>query len=95
MALNPSGGNVGIGTTNPGAKLDVAGNVKISGPGASMTFPDNTVQSTAWNGTTCGGDYAESVDVTGEREVYSPGDVLVIDPKVSGKFAKSVFPPNR
>ncbi len=52
MRLDPSG-NVGIGTINPGAMLDVAGNVKISGSGASLTFPDGTVQSTAYVGTTC------------------------------------------
>ncbi len=31
LLLNPSGGNVGIGTTDPGAKLHVAGDVKIGG----------------------------------------------------------------
>jgi hypothetical protein len=72
-------GNVGIGTTAPGAKLDVAGNVKLSAAGSSITFPDGTVQSTAWAGTLCGGDYAESVNVTGERSSYEPGDVLVIN----------------
>ncbi|WP_263409591.1 hypothetical protein [Terriglobus tenax] len=54
-----------------------------------MTFPDNTVQSTAWNGTTCGGDYAESVDVAGDRKTYEPGDVLVIDPEHESGFLKS------
>ncbi|WP_263418058.1 hypothetical protein [Terriglobus albidus] len=88
-------GNVGIGTTSPAAKLDVNGSVKISGSGASMTFPDSTVQSTAWNGTTCGGDYAESVDVTGDRKAYEPGDVLVIDRTASGKFAHSTTPYSR
>jgi len=83
-------GNVGIGTTNPGAKLEVSGNLKLSsGSGASITFQDGTTQSTAFTGVLCGGDYAESVDVTGSRSSYEPGDVLVIDPNAPGKFLKA------
>lgn len=38
--LNPSGGNVGVGTTTPGAKLEVAGDIKTSAPsgGTSATW---------------------------------------------------------
>jgi hypothetical protein len=86
-------GNVGIGTTNPGAKLEVDGNLQLTaGSGASLTFQDGTVQSTAWTGTACGGDYAESVDVSGDRTHYEPGDVIVIDTSAPGKFLKSVAP---
>ena len=89
MNIN-STGNVGIGTTNPGAKLEVSGNLKLSsGSGASITFQDGTTQSTAFTGVLCGGDYAESVDVTGSRSSYEPGDVLVIDPNAPGKFLKA------
>jgi outer membrane lipoprotein-sorting protein len=42
-----SGGNVGIGTATPGALLEVAGNVKISGTGSTLTFPDGSTQRTA------------------------------------------------
>jgi hypothetical protein len=91
MATN--GGNTGIGTTSPGAKLEVNGNVKLtSGSGASITYADGTTQSTAWTGTTCGGDYAESVDVTGDRTHYEPGDVLVIDEGLEGNFLKAAEP---
>jgi len=70
--------------------LQVNGNVKLgSGSGASITFADGTVQSTAYTGVTCGGDYAESVDVSGGRTNYEPGDVLVIDPATPGRFLKS------
>lgn len=31
VALNGASGNVGIGTTNPGARLDVAGEIKVNG----------------------------------------------------------------
>src|SRR5260370_16512423 len=46
MRLSPSG-NVGIGTTSPTQKLEVAGNVKISGPGNALIFPDSTMQTSA------------------------------------------------
>ena len=39
-----------------------------------------------------GGDFAESVDVTGNRAKYEPGDVLVIDANSPGRFLKSVEP---
>jgi hypothetical protein len=88
-----SGGNVGIGNTSPGAKLEINGNLKLSaGSGASLTFADGTVQSTAYTGISCGGDYAESIDVVGDRVNYAPGDVLVIDPDAPGKFVKSAEP---
>uniref|UniRef100_A0A372IJD4 Uncharacterized protein n=1 Tax=Paracidobacterium acidisoli TaxID=2303751 RepID=A0A372IJD4_9BACT len=84
---------MGIGTTNPGAPLEVDGNVKLTAnSGASITFQDGTTQSTAYTGVTCGGDYAESVDVSGDRKHYGPGDVLVIDPGHPGKFLKSAEP---
>ena len=40
-------GNVGIGTTNPQAKLEVNGNLRFTA--------DGSVQSTAWTGVLCGG----------------------------------------
>jgi hypothetical protein len=70
--------------------LTVQGNLSLSSTsGAHITFADGTVQSTAYTGVTCGGDYAESVDVTGDRTNYEPGDVLVIDPAAPGRFLKA------
>lgn len=85
--------NVGIGTLSPGVKFELNGNMKpTAGSGASIIFADGTQQTTAWTGIICGGDYAESVDVTGDRRSFSPGDVLVIDPESPGKFLKSGDP---
>lgn len=93
LNINKGTGNVGIGTTSPGAKLEVDGNVKLtSGSGASITFADGSQQTTAWTGALCGGDYAESVDVTGKRARYEPGDVLVVDPQSPDQFAESAAP---
>jgi hypothetical protein len=87
-----SSGNIGMGTVSPGVKLEIVGAVKLTGGGASITFADGTVQSTAYTGVICGGDYAESVDVMGGRTSYEPGDLLVIDPKAPGRFLKSANP---
>ena len=86
-------GTVGIGTSTPNSTLEVNGNITLTqGSGASIKFPDGTVQSTAWTGSLCGGDYAEAVDVSGDRAHYAPGDVLVIDSNNPGRFLKSVEP---
>ena len=57
-----------------------------------MTFQDGSVQTVAWNGVLSGGDYAESVDVAGDRGQYEPGDVLVIDHESEKLFLKSSEP---
>jgi len=71
----------------------LGGNLKLTtGAGASITFSDSTMQSTAWTGVLSGGDYAESVDVTGDRAAFEPGDLLVIDAKAHGRFQKASTP---
>jgi hypothetical protein len=96
-------GDVGIGTTSPGAtdpnaKLEVSGgdivlsSTSTNPPPYGIVFADGTKQTTAFNPALCGGDYAESVDVTGKRASFTPGDVLVIDPGHPGKFLKSAQP---
>lgn len=88
-----AGGNVGVGTGSPGTKLEVNGSIKLTaGSGAMLTFSDGTTQSTAWTGALCGGDYAESVDASGERIRYEAGDVLVVDPDSDENVMKSAEP---
>jgi hypothetical protein len=55
LALNPLGNNVGIGTTQPGAKLDVAGNLNITG---SATKPG-------------GGSWSSTSDIRLKKSVQS------------------------
>lgn len=88
LALTSSG-NVGIGTTSPAYRLDVAGQIRTSN---GVVYADGTQQTTAWTGVLCGGDYAESVDVTGNRLKYEPGDVLVVDSNAPGRFLKGSTP---
>ncbi len=92
VAVIEPGGNVGIGTTTPGAMLEVHGNVLLSAAGATITFADGTPQSTAWTGVLCGGDYAESVGMSDDRTHYESGDLIVVDADSPGKFLKSVEP---
>jgi hypothetical protein len=46
MSINQVG-NVGIGTTAPVEKVEVVGNLKLSGAGNGILFPDGTKQTTA------------------------------------------------
>jgi len=88
-----NGGNVGIGTTNPGATLEVNGGIKLTaGSNGSITFQDGTTQTTAFNPALCGADFAESVGVGSDRAKYEPGDLMVIDPDKPGSFLKSNQP---
>ncbi len=84
-------GNVGIGNFSSGAgpaNLFTVNGVIQTTTGGVM-FPDGSVQTQAFIPANCGADYAEAVNVTGDRTNYQPGDILVIDPQTPGKFLKS------
>jgi len=77
--ITKANSDAGIRATSPGASLEVNGNVKLkSNSGASITFVDGSIHSTACIGPAIGGDYADSADVAGDRRRYEPGDVLVL-----------------
>jgi hypothetical protein len=86
MIDNNGNVGIGIGTTTPSAKLEVNGGLRFTGDAAG------TVQTTAWTGVLCGGDYAEAVDAKGSRKAYGPGDVLVIGDGSDGEVQRSVAP---
>jgi len=50
LVTEPNAGNVGLGTTAPSQKLEVAGNLKISGVGNALVFPDGSVMGSAATG---------------------------------------------
>ncbi len=60
-------GNVGIGISAPAEKLEVAGNVKITGSGNGLKFPDGTTQVTA----------AQWSDGAGNDIFYATGKVII------------------
>ena len=69
-------GNVGIGTVSPLAPLHVAGNVRISGGGNGLTFPDGTTQTSAGVGsandlvcTACVGNSDVAADAVTSAEI--------------------------
>jgi hypothetical protein len=75
LAINPGGGNVGIGTTAPVAKLDVAGNVNVTGDITATGNINAKYQ-----------DLAEWVPASG---ALPPGTVVVLDPGHNNRVTAS------
>ena len=68
-------GNVGIGTTTPGAKLEIGGQVKITGgsPGANKVLTSDAVGLATWAASTSGGDLSYGSSAT------SPNDAVFVN----------------
>jgi hypothetical protein len=83
VAIKPNG-NVGIGTETPAQKLEVAGNVKISGAGNALFFPDGTFMTTAGAGG--GGNMTGSTIVSAINDAATVG--VISDSRVSLNLAR-------
>jgi hypothetical protein len=96
MLLNAAG-NLGIGTTAPGFKLDVAGQIRSSSGG--FVFPDGTVQTTAstGNGTSQWTTSGANIYYTGGRvgigttNPLAPLSVVGLGTQGTATFSGSVF----
>ncbi len=68
-------GNVGIAVTSPTEKLEVNGNIQISGTGNGLKFPDGSTQTTAATGESGGSVDGNSLDASDG----SPADAVFVD----------------
>jgi hypothetical protein len=74
---------VGIGTVTPAQKLDVVGNVKITGAGNGLIFPDGTKQTTAGG---AGGTMTGTAIVSAINDAATSG--LISEARLSPNVAK-------
>jgi len=91
------GRGVGLQVDATGANIATFRRRRVTGPGGSSTSTvvrfDSTGRGFFDNGTQSGGaDLAEMFDVTGDRNSYAPGDVLVISVDASRQVTRSNTP---
>jgi hypothetical protein len=77
-------GNVGVGTSAPVQKLEVAGNIKVSGAGNGIVFADGSVMTTAATG--AGGTPSGSSLVTAINDPSTVG--AITDARLSSNIAR-------
>jgi Chaperone of endosialidase/YadA head domain repeat (2 copies) len=76
-------GNLGVGVAAPAAKLDVAGNIKMTGAGSKLIFADGTSMTTAATG---GGSMTGSAIVNAINDPATAG--LIGDNRISPNVAR-------
>ncbi|HKR11656.1 MAG TPA: peptidase G2 autoproteolytic cleavage domain-containing protein [Pyrinomonadaceae bacterium] len=80
--ISYSSGNVGIGITNPGAKLEVAGNVSVTGTG-------NITATGTIEGGNIAAKYQDVAEWVDSSQELSPGAVVVLDANKSNQVIAS------
>ncbi|HEX8367910.1 MAG TPA: tail fiber domain-containing protein [Pyrinomonadaceae bacterium] len=77
-------GNVGAGVVNPTERFEANGNIKISGAGSKLIFPDGTFMTTAGGGS--GGNMTGTSIITAVNDPSTSG--LISDARVSTNLAR-------
>lgn len=81
IALNPNGGNVGIGTATPGSKLDVAGDVTIGVGGTPITKHNSTTVASVSSASIPASSCADYATVSGINGIVAfVGNTVVASP---------------
>ncbi|MBI5744310.1 MAG: hypothetical protein HY952_07160, partial [Elusimicrobia bacterium] len=92
-----SGGDVGIGTVSSGAKLEVAGQIKITGgaPGAGKVLTSDAAGLATW-GTAAGDNLGNHTATTqlkmGNYAIYSSSDITAARYQINGSTVLAVLP---